>query len=185
MELCTTQIATCIRGSTFTSTSTKYGNRAQSDTARKGEQELARFDAGNLGETLTRDLVRWVVQLNWPDEADLAPSLVLHVDEEPGPDEILTTAQKAVAIGVPVDADKLAHRTGLDVVPAPDDQPRACFVAKATTGPGQPDDETDGEGESPPGDKPSSGDGDAHDDTDDTDEPDDDEGDESDDETGD
>lgn len=131
LKLCDDQITRCVRGSTFTTSPGKFGAKGTAETARKGEQEIARFDAGNLAQTLKRDLVVWVVALNHPGEEDLTPQVALRVDEEPKPLDLLVQAEKAVTIGMPVDADHLAERTGQKLVPAPDNQPRVCVLATA------------------------------------------------------
>lgn len=130
LAYCDQQIATCVRGSTFTTAPGKYGAKGTAETARKGEQEVARYDAACLAETLRHDLVAWIVRLNHPDDQDLTPLLTLRVDEEPGADGLMQLAKDGVSIGLPVDADRLAYRAGLDLVPSTDDAPRVCRLVK-------------------------------------------------------
>jgi hypothetical protein len=43
----------------------------------------------------------------------LAPTVVIHIDDEPGPEVILERVERGVKIGLPLDADKVGPAVGL------------------------------------------------------------------------
>lgn len=124
VDLIDAQISKAVLGQTLTTEMGSSGSRAAAEVHKRGALEFARYDAAALAETLRRDLVSWIVRLNWPNAMHLVPRVILHVDEEPDPLAIVELAQKAALAGVPVDADALADRVGLKTVDPTDKNAR-------------------------------------------------------------
>jgi phage gp29-like protein len=110
------QISKCVEGSTLTTDAGNRGNAGATKIHKQGATELARYDANCLSETLRRDLIAWIVRLNFPDEVDLTPRVQIHVDEKPDPAERMDLAASAAAVGMPIDADELGQELGLPLI---------------------------------------------------------------------
>jgi phage gp29-like protein len=125
LKYCDGQISKCVEGSTLTTDSGERGNAGATKIQKQGATELARYDANCLSETLRRDLIAWIVRLNFPDEVDLTPRVTIHVDEKPDPAERMDLAAAAAAVGMPVDADELGQELGLPLIKQepPEDAP--------------------------------------------------------------
>lgn len=113
IALCDDQIARAIRTTDALQGLQKNGARAAMETLAKSANMVAFYDSVGLGGTWTRDVAKPVTRLNYPSLEHLTPAVVLHVDDEPGPTEILGRAERAVAIGLPIDADKAGAAFGL------------------------------------------------------------------------
>lgn len=117
ISLCDAQISKAVVGQTLTTeVGSTGGNRALGQVHKDGQKEIARYDAASLSETLKRDLVTWIVRLNFPEATHLIPTVTIIVDEKPNPMDQVRVAAEAVKIGMPVDADELAERLGLPLV---------------------------------------------------------------------
>ena len=128
LGLCNQEMSKAVLGQTMTTdVGANGGNRALGQVQKEGSKELSRYDATCLAETLKRDLVSWIVRLNYPEAMHLVPQVTLHVDEKPDPVQIAKVAQIAVAAGMPVDADELATRLGLKLVDPKNADARRLF----------------------------------------------------------
>jgi hypothetical protein len=108
-------------GQAFTTEPGANGNLSTSQMAKEGTMEILRYDARCLADTLERDLVHHWVKLNYPEaKLSLAPRIVIHVDEIPDPEKVMKIALQGTQIDMPIDADKLAEQTGLELIPARD-----------------------------------------------------------------
>jgi len=117
ISICDQQMSKAVVGQTLTTeVGQTGGNRALGQVQKEGAKELSRYDATCLAETLKRDLVAWIVKLNYPNKLHLTPSVAMHVNEKPDPLQAVQVAAAAVAIGMPVDADDLAERLGLKLI---------------------------------------------------------------------
>jgi phage gp29-like protein len=130
---CDDQIARAIRTTDGLQGLQKNGARAAMETLLKGADRVAFYDAIGLAATWTRDTSCPITRLNYPTFERLAPTIVIHVESEPGPDVILERAAKAVAIGMPLDADKVAAKTGMTDMLADRNDPnvRVLYPVKA------------------------------------------------------
>jgi phage gp29-like protein len=122
IDLCNREEAKAILGQSDTTESGKGGSMARAAVSKSGSDQLARFDAFALASTFQRDIVDWIVRLNYPSDFDKRPTITVVVDAEPDPSTIMDLAAKAAANGMPVDADVLAEKLGLVLAP-PDDPP--------------------------------------------------------------
>lgn len=149
------EISKGMLGQTFTTQPGAHGNRSASETAKRGTEELNRYDAACLADTLERELIYWIVKLNYPGcERRLCPRLVLNTDTDLSPEVLMKIARQGAELDLPIDADDLAERTGLTLVPAEDKTKRRVRLLTAKDGPNPPDpdappppdggDETDG-----------------------------------------
>lgn len=124
VELCDSQMTVAVLGATLTtSIGSSGGNRAASETQRKGEQRIYEYDGRGLASTFKRDVTDWLVGQN-PKYRGLPkrlfPIVKIHVNDDPTASEILADAVSATTAGIPVDADQVAQRTNIPVVPNPD-----------------------------------------------------------------
>ena len=116
IELINAEISKCVLGQTFTTETGKYGSRATADVGQSGQLRIAKFDADSLCETLKRDLIFWIVKLNFPNDIHLIPRICIEVEDEPGPMTKLELASRAASFGVPVDARAIGRELGLPLV---------------------------------------------------------------------
>ena len=116
LDICDTNIAIGVLGQSDTTKAGKNGSRSAVETRKDGTRELYRYDANCFCADLESGLVEPFVALNYPGEEDLAPTLVIHVDEKPDPAVILKLATDAADGGIPVDADDVAERIGLKTI---------------------------------------------------------------------
>lgn len=115
------EMSKAMLGQAFTTEPGANGNLSTSQTAKEGTMEIMRYDGRCLGDTLERDLAWPWLQLRHPEaKRRLLPRVVVHVDETPDPDKIMAIAVRGAAMDLPIDADKLAEQTGLELVPALD-----------------------------------------------------------------
>lgn len=121
--VCNAEESKATVGSTLTTeVGSTGGNRALGQVHEQGEMRIAQYDADGIAETLKRDLVAWLVRLNFPPAAmKYVPQVKIHVGPEPDPDAIVDRAARGAAAGMPVDADKVAQQAGVPLV-APDDE---------------------------------------------------------------
>jgi hypothetical protein len=94
------------------------GSRAKAQVMKEGTRETFGYDAQCLADTLKRDLVMPLVRLRHPGKEHLCPNVAIFPNEEPNPLAILELNTKAAASGLPVDADVVAKKIGVDLVPA-------------------------------------------------------------------
>jgi phage gp29-like protein len=131
-------------GQTYTTEPGKFGAKGASDNGRAGMKDLARYDARCICDTLERDLVYWIVFLNYGEYAArrLCPRLTLNVEEEASPEALMALAVDGTKIDMPIDIDALAERTGLPLIPREegDKEPRRTrMVAAGKDQPVEPD----------------------------------------------
>lgn len=111
------QITKSFLGQTYTTSPQHHGTHGVGSTADQNTMRVIRYDASCLVDTLKRDLVYYIVKLNWPGaEKRLLPRLELQVEESPDPSQLMQLAKDATAIDIPVDVDELAARVGLDIL---------------------------------------------------------------------
>ena len=115
------EMSKALLGQAFTTEPGANGNLSTSQMAKEGTMEILRYDARCLADTLERDLTRPWMRLNYPDaHRILCPRIVIHVDEIPDPEKVMKIALQGTQIDMPIDADKLAEQTGLELIPAKD-----------------------------------------------------------------
>jgi hypothetical protein len=139
-------IAKAMLGQTYTTAPGARGNHAVAEVAKDCMEDIIRYDARCLADTIERDLVYWIVRLNWPGCEDrYCPKVLLNTDEETTPRELMSLALDATKIDVPVDVKDLAQRAGLRVVDVgaedydPREFPRTRLVStNGQAGPVQP-----------------------------------------------
>ncbi len=110
---CDDQIARAIRTTDALQGLATHGARSALEVMQKGANRVAFYDAMGLSGTWTRDVAAAITRLNYPTLERLCPAVVIHVDDEPGPEVMLERIKDAVSVGMPLDADKSAGATGL------------------------------------------------------------------------
>ena len=133
VEWCDNQIARAIRTTDGLQGLQQNGARSAMETLAKGANRVAFYDAVGLSGTWTRDIAAAITRLNYPSLERLCPTVVLHVDDEPGPEVILERVKDLVSVGAPLDADKVVAKVGMsDVLAAKgDNESRILYQAKA------------------------------------------------------
>lgn len=123
LEYCNAEHSKVTLGGTLTTeVGHSGGNRSLGQTQQQSEKNLYKYDAKVLAETIRRDIVSWLVRLNFPPAAmALLPTVTIHVGDEPNPTEVLDRGEKAATMGMAVDADALAEEAGIPVLD-PDDR---------------------------------------------------------------
>lgn len=133
VEWCDDQIARAIRTTDALQGLQKNGARSALEVLAKGANRVAFYDAMGLSGTWTRDFALPVCRLNYPALERLAPAIVLHVDDEPGPEVLLDRMTRAAAINMPLDADRCAEALGMGglLVAKEDREARRLYPLKA------------------------------------------------------
>lgn len=126
IEICNAEISKAVLcGTLTTEVQDAGGNRALGETQEHGELRVFKQDAAMLADTLRRDLISWMVKLNFPSAGPhLIPKIAFHVDGKPDPSVIIERAIKAAACNMPVDADAVADQAGIPLIKAEDSKPR-------------------------------------------------------------
>jgi phage gp29-like protein len=119
---CNAELSKAVLGGTLgTEVGKGGGNRALGEVQERSELDLLGYDAKCLADTLDRDLIQWLVRLNFPDEMDLCPHAMIHVAKDPDPATLLKNVYAATQCGVPVDADWVGQEAGLHLVDKDDE----------------------------------------------------------------
>jgi len=119
IDLCNAEISKAVLGQTDTTEASPNGSRGAVEVRKQGTQELYRYDSAALGATLSK-LAYWYTRFNYPGKERLAPKVVVHAAEEPNPDAEVERACKLAAHGAPVDADDIASKAGVKLLPPKD-----------------------------------------------------------------
>lgn len=138
--LCDGQESKAVLGGTLgTEVGKGGGNRALGEVQERGEVDLEQYDATTFGQSFKRDVLSWLVRLNFGDGAmHLVPNAVIHVDTDPDPKPLVELAKGLTEIGAPVDLDALAEQTGIALVPNTDldddgnPKPRRAYLPDVT-----------------------------------------------------
>ncbi len=151
-----TQITESFLGQSYTTGPSQHGTHEAAGVAAQGTLKIHEYDAQCLADTLERDVVRWIVELNWgPQIAKrFAPTIRFAVSDTPDPKRIADVAKILTAIDVELDARKVGEMAGMPVIaPGDDDTPRTRVVVAgpAAAGPIEPagDDPNDPDAEAP------------------------------------
>lgn len=123
LSACNSELSKAVLGGTLGTETGKGsgGNRSLGEVQERSELDLLNYDAKCLADTLDRDLIQWLVRLNFPDEIDIAPHAMIHVAKDPDPATILKNVYAATQCGMPVDADWVAEEAGLHLVDKDDE----------------------------------------------------------------
>lgn len=130
IEICNAEMSkAALSGTLTTEVGASGGNRALGETQQQGEVRLFKSDAKMLAETIKRDLVSWIVRLNYPrDWPHRVPNVEIHVGDKPDPMRVLEKAEKAATIGMPVDADAIGAEAGVPLIKSGDTKARRLVV---------------------------------------------------------
>ena len=130
VSMMNSEISKAVLGQTFTVESGKYGSRSTADVGKVGVNEIYKFDAATLSETLRRDVFSWMVKLNFPQFQHLTPRVIIQLGDKPDPMSVMQVAQVGASIGLPIDGKLLAERTGMPLIDTADPQAiRLAFVS--------------------------------------------------------
>lgn len=131
VNMCNAEISKAVLGQTDTTEASPNGSRGAVEVRKQGTQELYRYDAACLSDTIQHDLVKWIVDLNFPGEEHLCPTVSIQAVEEPDLNAIVERARLMATVGAPVDADALADEVGVKLIERKkgegDQQPRRLY----------------------------------------------------------
>ena len=151
-----TQVTESFLGQSYTTGPSQHGTHEAAGVAAAGTLKIHEYDAQCLADTLERDVVRWIVELNWGPEVAkrLAPTIKFAVSDTPDPKRVAEVAKILTGIDVELDARKVGEMAGMPVIAAGDkDTPRTRIViaGPAAAGPIEPanDDPNDPDAELP------------------------------------
>jgi len=134
------QISKALLGQTFTTQPGAHGNKSAAETAKDGTREILRYDAQCLADTLERDVVYWIVKLNFPGmEERLCPRLYFNIDDAIEPAELMKLAATATTLDMAIDQLDLAKRVGLKLVDPDSKTALRTRLISAGKGPTPPD----------------------------------------------
>lgn len=120
LNACNSEMSKAVLGQTDTTEPGPNGSRGAVEVRKQGTQELYRYDAACLADTLQQHLVRWIVILNFGEELlHLAPKVSIQAVEEPDLTAIVERATKLAMYGAPVDVDALGEEVGVKMTPLP------------------------------------------------------------------
>jgi len=133
VDWCDDQIARAVRTTSALQSLQNNGARAAMETLAKGANRVAFYDAMGLSGTWTRDVGKAITRLNYPTLERLCPAIVIHVDDEPGPEVMIERIKDLVSVGAPLDADKAVASVGMANLLAGkgDKEARILYQAKA------------------------------------------------------
>lgn len=125
------EVSKAVRGGTLTTEAGDHGARSLGEVHERGDTRNARYDASCLSETL-QELAWWICHLNFPGEEHLCSKIEINV-EDISPAEFLKLAADGAAAGLPVDADKVAAKVGLPLLPLGEHTGRRMAPVKPVT----------------------------------------------------
>lgn len=111
------QVSKCVLFTTELTDSSVNGSKSKAEMLRTTLMTACYFDVDNLSQTLTRDLIYWIVKYNFPEDCHLCPKLNISIDESPSPETAIDFAMKLAQLNAPVDIDSLADRVGVALIP--------------------------------------------------------------------
>lgn len=121
IDLCDKQIAKAVLGQDDTVGGGPNGSRASTEVRKEGTVELYSYDADCVGASLDRDLALAWTRLNRPGREHLSPHIVGVFDKAPDIGEVVDYAVKLAGIGMPIDADAMADRCDVPLIPNEDE----------------------------------------------------------------
>lgn len=112
------QVTVALLGQTYTTGPQHHGTHQAADVANDGTRKINEYDAQCLCDTLERDLVYWIVALNWDHNVArrFAPTLKFAVSDKPDPKVVAEVAKILTSVDVPLDARKVGDMAGMPVI---------------------------------------------------------------------
>lgn len=88
------------------------GSQAKAEVLKRNLMQIMQYDADNLAETLTRDLIRYMVEWNFYDElceygSEIIPKLVIQVQDAPNLEQLVKAAEMAFKLGGDINIQRL------------------------------------------------------------------------------
>lgn len=137
IDICNAEVSKAVVGGTLTTeVGSAGGNRALGDVQKKGETALLNYDVKLLAATIKRDLITWMVKLNFPNASRaMVPKVLIHSMDSQEPMAIIEKAVKAAAGGIPVDADAIGAQANLPLIDPKNPNARRMFPIMASKTP--------------------------------------------------
>jgi phage gp29-like protein len=88
------------------------GSQAKAEVLKRNLMQIMQYDADNLAETLTRDLIRYMVEWNFYDDlitygSEIIPKLVIQVQDAPNLEQLVKAAEQAFKLGADINIQRL------------------------------------------------------------------------------
>ncbi len=119
-----TQVTESLLGQTYTTRPNVRGTHGAAGVAAEGTRRINEYDAQCLADTLERDLVYWIVALNWDEQVArrFCPKLKFGVSDPPSATEVATIAKLLTSIDVPLRARDVGEMAGMPVIDEGDEE---------------------------------------------------------------
>lgn len=130
------QVTESLLGQTYTTGPQHHGTHEAADTAQDGTRKIHEYDAQCLCDSLERDLVYWIVALNWSHDIarQYAPTLKFAVSEQANSKTIAEVAKILTSIDVPLKARSVGTMCGMPVIDEGDDETMETGRTRIITG---------------------------------------------------
>lgn len=143
IDECDEQNSKAVLTNTLTTQAGSKGTQALGTVQERGTLRLLASDAEVFADCIRWGLALPIVRLNAPGKEHLVPMITVGVQPKLDPGILADTAGKLSDRGAPVDADDIAERCGVKLLPNETGAPRALGSARPQTMPSDEPDEDD------------------------------------------
>lgn len=96
------------------------GSQAKAEVLKRNLMQVLRYDANNLADAISRDLIQWMVRWNFPPEYwDLLPQFGIQVQDAPALEQMVKAAEAAMAMSAPIDIQALCDEWNIPLTDDP------------------------------------------------------------------
>ena len=114
IQRCNSEMIYRLLGATLSSGTSESGTRALGEVHEKRLQERNESDSKALAAALNNSLIRWIVELNWPDVTEM-PKFKQHYEAQKDVMLTINSLKTAAELGIPVSVEDAAGLLGLPV----------------------------------------------------------------------
>lgn len=105
------------------------GSQAKAEVLKRNLMQVLQYDAELLANTLTEQLIHYLVLYNFPEDIDFVPKLIMQVQDAPNLEQLVLAAEQAFALGADINIQKLCDAWD---IPLTDDP---ALIAKGRASP--------------------------------------------------
>jgi phage gp29-like protein len=97
------------------------GSQAKAEVLKRNLMQVLRYDAGNLADAITRDLIQYIVMWNFPpDYWHLIPHFIIQVQDAPALEQMVLAAEAAMNMSAPIDIEALCDEWNIPLTDDPE-----------------------------------------------------------------
>ncbi len=97
------------------------GSQAKAEVLKRNLMQMLRYDANNLSDSITRDLIQWMVIWNFDESYHhLVPEFKLQVQDAPNLEQMVKAVEQAMAMGAPIDIKALCDEWDIPITDKPE-----------------------------------------------------------------